>query len=120
MCDRYPDFINIMKVINEEQRTSKLSNEVFESVINDRISLLLRKEFSIDSRAERSNKKRPDIICYHKGLLVGIELSYNRSDAEWDAEKRIREHIADLEIAVWLKEHYKNMPEEKLDERIKD
>jgi hypothetical protein len=30
------------------------------------------------------------------------------------------EHIADLEIAVWLKEHYKNIPEEKLDERIKD
>ena len=68
-----------------------MHEQVFESIINDRISLLLSKELGIDSRAERSGrKKRPDIICYHDGLIVGLELSYLRSDAERDVEERVK------------------------------
>jgi hypothetical protein len=64
---------------------------IVDSIINDRISLFLSKEFYIVSRAERSNKKRPDIICRHNGLLIGIKSSYDKRDAE----KRLKEQLAD-------------------------
>ena len=53
-------------------------DEVFESIISDRVSLFLNNELGIDSRAERTS-----------GLLIGLELSYRRADAEQDAEARI-------------------------------
>ena len=69
-----------------------MPTEIFESIISDRFSQLLRKEFGIDSRAERTNRKRPDIACYPNGLRIGIELSYVKSDAEIDAQKRLEEY----------------------------
>ncbi|MGH2639165.1 MAG: hypothetical protein ACRDF4_07805, partial [Rhabdochlamydiaceae bacterium] len=99
-----------------------MPGQTFESVINDRISIILKNDFHIDSRAERSTVrgKRPDIVCYYKGLLIGIECSYDRSDAEKDAQNRIREHMADLVMAVWLKEDYrKDLPEDELTNEVK-
>jgi hypothetical protein len=81
--------------------------------------MFLRNELGIDSRAERNNKKRPDIMCYHNGLLIGIELSYSKDDAERDAEKRLLEQLADIEIAVWIKENFRNIPEDELDLKIR-
>ena len=94
-------------------------DEVFESIINDRVSLFLNNELGIDSRAERTSKKRPDIKISYNGLLIGLELSYSRADAEQDAEDRIRQQQADVVIAVWIKEHYKNISENELDKKIR-
>jgi hypothetical protein len=69
MCDRYLDFVNVMKVINEEQRANKLSNEVFESIINDRISLLGR---------PRDLFHRMSMPCqYFEFLKLGVQASYH-------------------------------------------
>lgn len=68
-------------------------------------------EFRIDLRAKRCNKKRPDIICYHNGLLVPLDLSYDKINVECGAKDRTRRRLADLVIAVWLKHLFRNVTE---------
>ncbi|GAB6148254.1 DNA methyltransferase family protein [Stetteria hydrogenophila] len=91
-----------------------------EYVVNVRLADVLSREFGIDARAERlSGRRRPDIRCYYRGLIIGIEASYDRSDAERDAEKRLEEGLVDVAIALWLKERYRDEPEPQLVERIR-
>ena len=94
--------------------------EVAEEVINVEIAEILSKDFGVDARAERvKGRRRPDIRCYYKGFIIGIEASYNRSDAEKDAENRIEQGLVDIALALWIKEKFKDMPEEQLYEAIK-
>jgi hypothetical protein len=94
--------------------------EVAEEVINVKLADILRKDFGIDARAERvKGRRRPDIRCYYKGFIIGIEASYNRNDAEKDAENRIKQGLVDIALALWIKEKFKDMPEEQLYEAIK-
>lgn len=75
-------------------------------------------KLGFDCRAERTAKKRPDIKCYYKGLIIGIESSYKKVDAEYDAMKRIDEKLADISIALWIKEKFRDVPEKELEELI--
>ena len=63
------------------KRTLRISNTDLENmkyIINNRISRILNK-LGIDSRAERTQvSKRPDIRCFYRGLIIGIESSYNK------------------------------------------
>ena len=94
--------------------------EVSEEVINVKLADILRKDFGIDARAERvKGRRRPDIRCYYKGFIIGIEASYNKNDAEKDAETRIEQGLVDIALALWIKEKFKDMPEEQLYEAIK-
>jgi len=95
--------------------------EVPEYVINVKLAEILRKDLKIDARAERISKerKRPDIMCRKGGLIIPIEVSYDRADAEKDAEKRIEQKLGDIAIALLLKIPYKDVPEEKLEEAIR-
>jgi hypothetical protein len=94
--------------------------EVAEEVINVKLADILRKDFGIDARAERvKGRRRPDIRCYYKGFIIGIEASYNKNDAEKDAENRIEQGLVDIALALWIKEKFKDMPEEQLYEAIK-
>jgi len=93
--------------------------EVPEYIINAKLAEILSKELGIDARAERSKSgKRPDISCFYNGLMVVIETSYSKSDAESDAKKRIEQGIADISIALWLKNEYRNIPEVELERAI--
>ena len=94
--------------------------EVSEEVINVKLADILRRDFGIDARAERiKGRKRPDIRCYYKGFIIGIEASYDKKDAEKDAENRINQELVDIALALWIKEEFKDMPEEQLYEAIK-
>ncbi len=80
--------------------------EVREEVINVRLAEILSRDFGIDARAERvKGRRRPDIRCYYRGFIVGIEASYDRSDAE----ERIRQELADVALVLgMLYTHPKN------------
>ncbi|MHB1908338.1 MAG: DNA methyltransferase family protein [Nitrososphaerales archaeon] len=93
---------------------------VHEEEINIRIASALSSDFGIDSRAERTkHRKRPDIVCYENGLLIGIECSYQKSDAEKDALARIKQQYSEIVIALWYKEEFPNVSEQELLEKIK-
>ncbi|RLF13931.1 MAG: hypothetical protein DRN06_07885 [Thermoprotei archaeon] len=90
-----------------------------EYVINSRLAVILSRRLGIDCRAERVvRKKRPDIRCYYRGLIIGIEASYSRSDAERDAEKRLEEGLVDVALALWIKQRYPDVPEPELGKLI--
>jgi len=94
--------------------------EIHEEVINVKLAEILSRELDIDCRAERVKyRRRPDIRCFYKGLTISIEASYNMGDAEKDAEKRIEQNLADIAIALYLKEHYRDVPEMELIEKIR-
>jgi hypothetical protein len=94
--------------------------EVQEEVVNVKLAEVLSRDFGIDARAERrKSKKRPDIRCYYKGLIIGIEASYERGDAERDAEERLEQGLADITLALWIKEKFKDLPEQELSEAIR-
>lgn len=95
--------------------------EVHEDVVNVKLAEILSSDFGIDARAERvSGRRRPDIRCYYKGLIIGIEASYDRSDAERDAEERIKQGLADIAFALWIKQRLKDIAEAELTETIRN
>jgi len=81
-------------------------NRVHEEEVNIRIADLLSEELGLNCRPERpSGRKRPDVRCYYRGFNIVLESSYDRSDAEGDARRRIEgEEGFDIAIALWLKE----------------
>jgi hypothetical protein len=94
--------------------------EVHEEVVNVRLAEILSRDFGIDCRAERvRGRRRPDIRCYYKGFIVGIEASYNKSDAERDAESRVREDLAHIALALWIKQRFRDVPEPELENLIR-
>lgn len=58
--------------------------------------------------------KRIDIMLFYKGLRIAFEGSYDKLDAEKDAEQRLHEGLSDLSIAIWYDE---NVFPQKLTER---
>jgi len=99
--------------------------EVSEQVINVKLAEVLSRDFNIDCRAERvKGRRRPDIRCYYKGFIISIESSYNKSDAEEDAKKRIEQEprLADIALALWIRERekFRDLPELELENVIKN
>jgi len=93
---------------------------VTEQVVNVKLAEILSESFGIDARAERAKgRRRPDIRCYYRGLIIGIEASYSKSDAEKDAMRRIEEGLVDIALALWLKRSYPDVPESELKKIIK-
>jgi len=91
-----------------------------EYVVNVKLAEVLSKEFGLDCRSERIRSgKRPDITCYHKGLIIVIEASYSKIDAERDAAQRIEQGLADLAIALYYKTSYEDVPEDELAEKLR-
>jgi hypothetical protein len=94
--------------------------EVHEGVVNVKLAEILSRDFGIDCRAERvRGRRRSDIRCYYKGFIIGIEVSYSKSDAESDAESRIEQGLADIVLALWIKHKFRDVPEERLSEIIR-
>jgi hypothetical protein len=98
---------------------------VSEQVINVKLAEVLSRDFNIDCRAERvKGRRRPDIRCYYKGFIISIESSYNKSDAEEDAKKRIEQEprLADIALALWIRERekFRDLPESELENVIKN
>lgn len=96
--------------------------EVPEYIVNDKLAEILSRDFGIDCRAERiRGRRRPDIRCYYKGFIISIESSYSKSDAERDAEARIEQEpkIADIAIALWVRERFRDVPEPQLYQAIR-
>ncbi len=94
---------------------------VSEPVVNVKIAEALSEKLGIDCRPERvTGGKKPDIVCYRGGLIVAIETSFSRRDAEEDAVKRIKEDVADIAIALHLKERYDDVPERELGKLIRE
>ena len=93
--------------------------EVPEYVVNVKLAEVLS-ELGIDARAERiKGRRRPDIRCFYKGLIIGVEASYDRGDAERDAEARVEQGLVDIAIALHIKEKFRDVPEAELKEAIK-
>ena len=94
--------------------------KVPEYVINVKLADILNRELGIDARAERiKGRRRPDIRCYYKGLIIGIEASYSKSDAEEDAARRIEQGLVDIALALWFKKPYRDVSEQQLYEAIR-
>jgi len=96
-----------------------MKGHVPEYVINVKLAQILT-ELGIDARAERSKgRKRPDIRCYYKGFIIGIEASYSKADAEKDARSRIEQGLVDIALALWLKRDYPDVREDELETLIR-
>jgi hypothetical protein len=96
-------------------------SEVHEDVVNVKLAEILSRDFGIDARAERvSGRRRPDIRCYYRGLIIGIEASYDKRDAEQDAEERIKQGLADIALALWIKQRFKDIAEAELTKAIRN
>lgn len=109
-----------MPAICIETECGLVMPEVSEYVVNVKLAEILSEEFSIDCRAERVvSRRRPDVRCYYRGFRIGVEASYDRVDAEKDAEQRIEKDLADIAIALWIKTRYNDTPEQELHESIK-
>jgi hypothetical protein len=94
--------------------------EVPEYVVNVKLAEILSQELGIDCRSERvEHRMRPDIRCYYRGLIIGIEASYVERDAELDAEARIRQGLVDLALALRIRERFRDIPEPELKERVR-
>jgi hypothetical protein len=94
--------------------------EVREDVINVKLAEVLSRDFGIDARAERvAGKRWPDIKCYYRGFIIVIEASYDKDDAERDAERRIEQGLADVVLALWIRQRFRDMPESELMEAIR-
>ncbi|MEM1873033.1 MAG: hypothetical protein QXS85_04850 [Acidilobaceae archaeon] len=94
---------------------------VHESELNVRVASILSESFGLDCRAERALRRaRPDIRCFYEGFRVAIEGSYNRSDAESDARRRVEEGLADIAIALHYAERYRDIPEEELARKLRE
>jgi hypothetical protein len=102
---------------------SARGGRVHEGEVNVRISDILSKEFGLNCNPERpSGGRRPDIRCYYRGFNIVIETSYNKKDAEKDAEMRIEEDGFDIAIALWLKEgdrYHKDLGADELEKAIR-
>ncbi|MEM0010890.1 MAG: hypothetical protein QXT84_04250, partial [Candidatus Bathyarchaeia archaeon] len=74
----------------------------YESRVNIALARLLEKA-GFRERAERSSRdrRRVDIILLNKGFRIALEGSYEASDAENDARRRIEGQLCDLAVAVW-------------------
>ncbi|MEM2752000.1 MAG: hypothetical protein QXI94_02835 [Sulfolobales archaeon] len=94
---------------------------VYENELNVRMASVLSESFGLDCRAERvSRRARSDIRCFYSGFRIVIEASYNRSDAEKDANKRVEDGLADIAIALHYPERYPDIPEEELKKRLRE
>lgn len=94
--------------------------EVPEYVVNVKLAEILSRDLGIDARAERvKGRRRPDIRCYYRGLIISIETSYSRGDAEEDAKKRVEQGLADIAIALWLKTRYRDIRDVELEKAIR-
>ena len=72
------------------------------------------------SSSEQLGKGRKDIIADYNGLRIFLEGSYNKSDAEKDAIKRIEQLAVDLAIAIHYREAFpQDLTESELKERLK-
>jgi hypothetical protein len=90
-----------------------------EDIINVKLADILS-SFGINAKAERTGgRRRPDIRCYYKGLIIGIEASCEKSDAERDAEEKIKQGLADITLALWIKRCFRDIPETELTEAIR-
>uniref|UniRef100_UPI000A5C7FB5 hypothetical protein n=1 Tax=Vulcanisaeta souniana TaxID=164452 RepID=UPI000A5C7FB5 len=78
-------------------------------------------ELGLDCRPERvSGRRRPDIRCFHNGLIIGIEASYQAPDAEGDARNRVDQGgLVDLAIALHYPIRYRDVAGKELVEQIK-
>ena len=93
--------------------------KAFENRLNILLSELLNQK-GVISYSEQIGKGRKDIIADHNGLRVFLEGSYNRSDAEKDAAKRIEQLAVDLAIAIYYCETYpQSLTEAELRNRLK-
>ncbi|MGB9671589.1 MAG: hypothetical protein ACPLZY_00405 [Candidatus Norongarragalinales archaeon] len=45
--------------------------------------------------------KRVDIMLFYKGLRIAFEGSYDKLDAEKDAEQRLHDGLSDISVAIW-------------------
>jgi len=94
--------------------------EVREEVVNVKLAEILSRDFGLDARPERlRGGRRPDIKCHYRGFTVGIETSYSRADAERDAEERVKQGLADVVVALWLKQRFRDVPEPELEKAIR-
>jgi len=95
-----------------------MNSHAWEPEINVRLAQILSR-LGIDSRAERpKDRVRPDIRCYCRGLIVGIEASYSATDAERDAERRLEQGLLDVAIALHIKEEFRDVSEHEIERKI--
>lgn len=93
--------------------------EIPEYVINTKLAELLT-GLGVDACSKKViGKRRPNIRCHYRGLIIDIETSYNRKDAEEDARRKVEQGLVDIAIALWLKQRYENAPEQQLDDILK-
>ncbi len=96
-----------------------MSEFVHEEEVNIRLADALNGS-GLDCRPERvSGGRRPDIRCFHNGLIIGIEASYVGRDAEEDARNRIDQGLVDLAIALQYPQRYPGMRTEDLIELVR-
>lgn len=64
--------------------------------------------------------KRVDIMLFYKGLRIALEGSYDKLDAEKDAEQRLYDGLSDLSVAIWYDEKVfpQNLSEGEIEQKL--
>ncbi len=69
--------------------------------------------------AKEVNGRRFSIRCYYRGLRILIEPSYDKDEAERRAVEELKQGLADVVIALWIKNQFEDVPEAELRKLIK-
>jgi len=92
---------------------------VYENRLNVLLSELLN-QMGVISHSEQLNRGRKDIVVYNQGLRLVIEGSYDKTDAERDAEKRMEQLPVDAAIAIHYPHEFpQQLTEPKIKEKLK-
>lgn len=97
-----------------------MSRTAFETKLNVLMGHLLSKQlFAISERIEK--RGRPDIVIFNQGLKIVLEGSYNKSDAEGDASRRLEVERADIAIALnYIRDYPLNVRDGELEELLRN
>lgn len=92
----------------------------YEDRVNFALARILERLGFIEVAQRKRAGKRVDVMLFYKGLRIAFEGSYNKLDAQKDAEGRLHEGLADLSVALWYDERTfpQNLRESEVEQRL--
>ena len=92
----------------------------YEDRVNFALARILERLGFREVAQRKKAGKRIDVMLFYKGLRIAFEGSYDKLDAQKDAEQRLHEGLADLSVALWYDEKVfpQHLSESEIEQRL--